>query len=45
MDLTVITTYRCNSRCSTCNIWMHPTRPADEIGLECWKRYPPELTT
>jgi len=40
MDLTVITTYRCNSRCSTCNIWMHPTRPADEIGLDVLEKIP-----
>ncbi len=40
MDLTVISTYRCNSRCSTCNIWMHPTRPADEIGLDVIEKIP-----
>lgn len=40
MDLTVITTYRCNSRCSTCNIWMHPTRPADEISLDILEKIP-----
>src|SRR6266542_250081 len=40
MDLTVITTYRCNSRCSTCNIWMHPTRPVDEINLDVLKKIP-----
>jgi Fe-coproporphyrin III synthase len=31
MDLTVITTYRCDSRCSMCHIWQHPTLPKDEI--------------
>ena len=40
MDFTVISTYRCNSRCSTCNIWMHPTRPADEISLEVLAKIP-----
>ncbi len=40
MDLTVISTYRCNSRCSTCNIWMHPTRPSDEIGLDVLEKIP-----
>jgi len=40
MDLTVITTYRCNSHCSTCNIWMHPTRPADEISLDILEKIP-----
>ena len=40
MDITVISTYRCNSRCSTCNIWMHPTRPADEIGIDIMAKLP-----
>jgi len=40
MDLTVITTYRCNSRCSTCNIWQHPTRPSDEISLDVLEKIP-----
>lgn len=40
MDLTVICTYRCNSHCSTCNIWQHPTRPADEISLETLEKIP-----
>jgi MoaA/NifB/PqqE/SkfB family radical SAM enzyme len=40
MDLTVITTYRCNSKCSTCNIWKHPTRPADEITLDVLEKIP-----
>jgi Fe-coproporphyrin III synthase len=31
MDLSVILTYRCNSRCSMCHIWQHPTLPAEEI--------------
>lgn len=40
MDLTVISTYRCNSRCSTCNIWMHPTHPRDEITLDVLEKIP-----
>lgn len=40
MDLTVISTYRCNSHCSTCNIWQNPTRPADEISLETLEKIP-----
>ena len=31
MDLTVITTYRCDSRCSMCHIWQHPTLPKEEV--------------
>jgi len=40
MDFTVISTYRCNSRCSTCNIWMHSTRPVGEIPLEVLGKIP-----
>jgi MoaA/NifB/PqqE/SkfB family radical SAM enzyme len=40
MDLSVISTYRCNSRCSTCSIWMHPTRPADELSLDVLEKIP-----
>ena len=43
MDVSVILTYRCNSRCSTCNIWMHPTRPADEISLDVLEKIPSGL--
>lgn len=32
MDLAIILTYRCNSRCSTCHVWQHPTLPAEEIA-------------
>ena len=31
MDISIILTYRCNSRCSMCNIWQHPTLPAEEV--------------
>ena len=31
MDLSVILTYRCNSRCSMCHLWQHPTVPSEEI--------------
>ena len=31
MDLTVISTYRCNSRCQMCYIWQNPTHPKEEI--------------
>jgi Fe-coproporphyrin III synthase len=32
MDLSIILTYRCNSRCSMCHIWQHPTLPAEEVS-------------
>lgn len=31
MEAAIITTYRCNARCRMCNIWKHPTQPAEEI--------------
>ena len=31
MDLSVITTYRCNSKCQMCYIWQNPTIPQEEI--------------
>ena len=31
MDLSVILTYRCNSRCSMCHVWQHPTLSAEEV--------------
>ena len=31
MDLAVILTYRCSSRCSMCHVWKHPTRPEAEV--------------
>jgi MoaA/NifB/PqqE/SkfB family radical SAM enzyme len=40
VDLTIISTYRCNSRCSTCHIWKYPTRPTDEIPLEVLEKIP-----
>ena len=40
MDLTVISTYRCNSRCSMCNIWKYPTAPGDEVSVETLSKLP-----
>lgn len=40
MDMTVISTYRCNSRCSMCHIWKHPTAPDDEVNLETLAKLP-----
>ncbi|MCP4534768.1 MAG: radical SAM protein, partial [Delftia sp.] len=35
MNLTLSLTYRCNSRCATCNVWK---READELTLDEWER-------
>ncbi len=35
MNLTLSLTYRCNSRCATCNVWK---RGADELTLDEWAK-------
>lgn len=40
MDLAVITTYRCDSRCSMCNIWKNPTHPDYEIKIATLEKLP-----
>jgi len=35
MNLTVSVTYRCNSRCRTCNVWK---KQSEELSREEWKR-------
>ena len=40
MDLTIISTFRCNSRCQMCYIWQNPTDPKEEISLETIDKLP-----
>ena len=40
MDLTIIPTYRCNSRCQMCYIWKNPTDPREEVSLETLAKLP-----
>lgn len=40
MDLTVISTFRCNSRCQMCYIWQNPTEPREEITAETLEKLP-----
>lgn len=40
MDLTIISTYRCNSRCQMCYIWQNPTVPKEEVGVETLAKLP-----
>lgn len=44
MDVSVILTYRCNSRCSMCNIWKSPTLPKEEVSLETLSKIPSGVT-
>jgi len=32
MEAAIITTYRCNCKCQTCNIWKYPTRVEEEVS-------------
>ena len=40
MDLTIISTYRCDSKCQMCYIWQNPTEPKEEISLETIAKLP-----
>ena len=40
MDLSIISTYRCNSKCSMCYVWQSPTVPAEEVSLATLQRLP-----
>ncbi len=40
MDLTVISTYRCNSRCQMCYIWQNPTNPKEEVSAKTLEKLP-----
>lgn len=40
MECAVIVTYRCNARCQMCHTWQHPSKRAEEIGLEIMKKIP-----
>lgn len=40
MDLTVISTFRCNSKCQMCFIWKNPTDPKEEVTPETLSKLP-----
>ena len=40
MDLTVILTFRCNSKCQMCYIWQNPTDPREEVTLDTLRKLP-----
>jgi MoaA/NifB/PqqE/SkfB family radical SAM enzyme len=40
MDLTVISTFRCNSKCQMCYIWQNPTDPKEEVSIETLSKLP-----
>ena len=40
MDVCVILTYRCNSKCSMCYVWQNPTKRKEEISLDTLRKIP-----
>ncbi len=40
MDVCVILTYRCNSKCSMCYVWQNPTKASEEVTLDTLKKIP-----
>src|ERR1700759_1643917 len=40
MARTVISTYRCNSRCQMCYIWKNPTDQKEEVSVETLSKLP-----
>ncbi|MBE3145274.1 MAG: radical SAM protein [Planctomycetes bacterium] len=40
MDVSIISTYRCSSKCSMCYVWKNPTQTQEEVGLQTLKKVP-----
>lgn len=40
MDVCVILTYRCNSKCSMCYVWQNPSKSEEEVSLNTLKKIP-----
>ncbi len=40
MDFSVITTFRCDSKCQMCYIWQNPSKSAEEIGPDVLAKLP-----
>jgi len=40
MDISIILTYRCDSKCSMCYIWKNPTLPNEEVTLKTLEKLP-----
>lgn len=36
----IIVTYRCNAKCNMCDVWHHPTKAEEEIGLDVMAKLP-----
>ena len=40
MEGILVSTFRCNAKCHMCNVWMHPSKPAEELDLKYYERLP-----
>ena len=40
MDVCVILTYRCSSKCSMCNVWQNPSKAEEEVSLSTLQKIP-----
>jgi len=40
LHASIILTYRCNAKCNMCEVWKHPTKPSEEIGLDVIEKLP-----
>ena len=40
LHVSIIITYRCNAGCNMCEVWKHPTKPSEEIGLDTIEKLP-----
>lgn len=45
LHASIILTYRCNARCNVCEVWKHPTKPEEEIGLDEIEKLPKTFFT
>jgi len=44
LEVSVITTYRCNAKCGMCDIWKFPTKPSEEFKPELLNKLPDGIT-
>lgn len=43
VQASLITTYRCNAKCTMCEIWKHPTKPDEELDPKYYEQLPSGL--
>lgn len=43
IQVSLITTFRCNAKCNMCNIWQHPTKTSEELDPKYYSKLPDGL--